>query len=66
MKDKKDLSKSIISEIKAKKISIRSKYAVWAEKLGIGSSLALSVVIAAILFNLVFYWFKITGTFDFW
>lgn len=60
MKEK-NLSKSVMREIKDKSINIRSKYAVLAEKLGLGSSLALLVVLVAILINLVFYWFKISG-----
>lgn len=55
------LEERIMSEIKDKKIRIKSKYVFLAEKLGLGSGLVLSVILAVFFLNLGLFYVKSAG-----
>jgi len=65
MSDKGDLVKEVMEKIKKEKILIRSKYIILAQKLGLGSSLVLSLVIASIFINFSLYWLKVSSNLEF-
>ena len=65
MAQKNDLSAVIMEKIEKEGIKIRSKYLVLAEKLGLGSSLVLSIIISALFVNLILYWLKSSQNLDF-
>lgn len=54
-----------MSEIKNKGIKIRSKYIFWAEKLGFGSGLVLSVFLSILLVNLILFYVSSLGYFEY-
>lgn len=56
----KELEKNIMDKIKTGQVKPRSKYLFLAEKLGLGTAFALSVVLAALLFNLILFYMKET------
>ncbi len=58
MKDSSKLEENIMSEIKSGRIKLRSKYIFLAEKLGLGSALILSVLLAVLFFNLVLFYLR--------
>lgn len=54
------LEDRIMPKIKNRQVKLRSKYIFLAERLGLGSAFALSVVLAALFFNLFFFYLKAT------
>lgn len=58
MEDK--LENSIMGKIKTGQVKIRSKYVFVAEKLGLGTAFALSVLLSVLLFNLILFYLKET------
>lgn len=58
MEDK--LENSIMGKIKTGQVKIRSKYVFLAEKLGLGTAFALSVLLSILLFNLILFYLKET------
>jgi len=56
----KELEKNIMDKINTGQVKPRSKYLFLAEKLGLGTAFALSVVLAALLFNLILFYMKET------
>lgn len=58
MEDK--LENSIMGKIKTGQVKIRSKYVFIAEKLGLGTAFALSVLLSVLLFNLILFYLKET------
>ena len=56
MEDK--LENSIMGKIKTGQVKIRSKYVFIAEKLGLGTAFALSVLLSILLFNLILFYLK--------
>jgi len=58
MEDK--LENSIMGKIKTGQVKIRSKYVFIAEKLGLGTAFALSVLLSILLFNLILFYLKET------
>lgn len=56
----KDLEKNIMDKIKSGQVRLRSKYIFLAEKLGLGTAFALSVVLSSLLFNLILFYMKET------
>jgi len=59
MEDEK-LENSIMGKIKKGQIKIRSKYVFIAEKIGLGTAFALSVLLSVLLFNLILFYLKET------
>ena len=55
-----ELEKSIMGKIKSDQVKIRSKYVFVAEKLGLGTAFALSVMLSVLLFNLILFYLKET------
>jgi len=55
-----NLEKSIMGKIKTGQVKIRSKYVFIAEKLGLGTAFALSVLLSILLFNLILFYLKET------
>ncbi|MFA5085981.1 MAG: hypothetical protein WC468_00060 [Candidatus Paceibacterota bacterium] len=55
-----ELEKSIMEEIKSGQVKIRSKYVFVAEKLGLGTAFALSVLLSVLFFNLILFYLKET------
>lgn len=55
-----DLEKSIMGKIKSGEVRLRSKYIFVAEKLGLGTAFALSVILSVIFFNLILFYLKET------
>lgn len=53
-----NLENNVMSEIKSGRVKIRSKYIFIAEKLGLGSAFALSVLLAVLFFNLALFYLK--------
>lgn len=53
-----NVEEKVMSQIKSGKIKLRSKYVFLAEKLGLGSAIALTVLLAVLFFNLVLYYLK--------
>lgn len=60
MKDQ-DFKNRIMNDIENGKVKIRSKYVFIAKKLGIGSALTFSVILAVLFFNLLLFYVKSTG-----
>jgi len=58
MEDK--LENSIMGKIKTGQVKIRSKYVFIAEKLGLGTAFAFSVLLSILLFNLILFYLKET------
>ena len=58
MEDK--LENSIMGKIKAGQVKLRSKYVFLAEKLGLGTAFALSVILAVLFFSLILFYMKET------
>lgn len=58
MEDK--LENTIMGKIKTGQVKLRSKYVFLAEKLGLGTAFALSVVLSILFFNLIFFYMKET------
>jgi len=59
MEDK-ELENSIMGKIKTGQIKIKSRYIFLAEKLGLGTAFALSVLLSILLFNLILFYLKET------
>jgi len=55
------LEKKVMEEIKSGRVKLRSRYVFLAEKLGLGSALVLSVILAVLFFNLVLFYLKASG-----
>lgn len=61
MEDKEQkLENSIMGKIKSGKIGLKSKYLFLAEKLGLGTAFALSVLLSVLFFNLILFYLKET------
>lgn len=58
MEDSPNIENKVMAEIKSGKIKLRSKYIFLAEKLGVGSALALSVILAILFFNLALFYLR--------
>ncbi len=56
----KELEKNIMDKIKTGQIKLKSKYVFLAEKLGLETAFALSIVLSALLFNLILFYMKET------
>ncbi|MCX6782007.1 MAG: hypothetical protein NTW66_02745 [Candidatus Magasanikbacteria bacterium] len=56
--NKNNLEEKVMSQIKTGRVKLRSKYIFLAEKLGLGSAVALSVLLAVLFFNLVLFYLK--------
>jgi hypothetical protein len=59
MNDEK-LENSIMGKIKSGQVKLKSKYVFLAEKLGLGTAFALSVLLSVLFFNLIFFYLKET------
>lgn len=59
MQDEK-LENSIMGKIKSGQVKLKSKYIFLAEKLGLGTAFALSVLLSILFFNLIFFYLKET------
>jgi len=59
MNDEK-LENSIMGKIKSGKVKLKSKYVFLAEKLGLGTAFALSMLLSILFFNLIFFYLKET------
>lgn len=59
------LEDKIMSKIKNGQVKLRSKYIFLAEKLGLGSAFALSVVLAVLFLNLFFFYLKTTDNLEY-
>ncbi len=53
-----NIENKIMDEINSGKVKLRSKYVFLAEKLGIGSALALSIILAILFFNLALFYLR--------
>lgn len=53
-----NLEEKIMAEIQSGRVKLRSKYIFLAEKMGLGSAFALSVILAVLVFNLILYYLK--------
>ncbi|OGH76828.1 MAG: hypothetical protein A2469_01995 [Candidatus Magasanikbacteria bacterium RIFOXYC2_FULL_40_16] len=53
-----EIRKEILEQIKTGKVKLRSKYIFLAEKLGLGSSFVLSVLLSILFFNLLLFYLK--------
>jgi hypothetical protein len=61
MEDKEQkLENNVMGKIKSGKIGLKSKYLFLAEKLGLGTAFALSVLLSVLLFNLILFYLKET------
>lgn len=56
----KELENSIMGKIKSGQVKLRSKYVFLAEKLGLGTAFALSVLLSILFFNLILFYLKET------
>jgi hypothetical protein len=54
------LENSIMGKIKSGQIKLKSKYIFWAEKLGLGTAFALTVILSILFFNLILFYLKET------
>lgn len=54
------LENSIMGKIKSGQVKLKSKYIFWAEKLGLGTAFALSVLLSVLFFNLILFYLKET------
>jgi len=52
------IEERVMDKIKSGRVRLRSKYVFWAEKLGLGSALALSFLLAVLFFSLFFFYLK--------
>jgi len=59
MNDEK-LENSIMGKIKSGQVKLKSKYVFLAEKLGLGTAFALSMLLSVLFFNLIFFYLKET------
>lgn len=59
--EKDNLAKKVSERIEKEHIKIRSKYTVAAQKLGLGSALVLTIILAIIAINLFLYWLDVTN-----
>jgi hypothetical protein len=59
MQDEK-LENSIMGKIKSGQVKLKSKYIFWAEKLGLGTAFALTVILSILFFNLILFYLKET------
>lgn len=59
---KEDLENKVMKEIKTGRVKLRSKYIFLAEKLGLGSGLILTVLLAILFFNLILFYLKETDS----
>lgn len=59
------IENEVMNKIHSGKIQLRSKYVFWAEKMGLGTAFTLSVVLAALLFNLILFYIKETDNFKY-
>lgn len=58
MQNSPNIENKVMAEIKSGKVKLRSKYIFLAEKLGIGSALALSIILAILFFNLALFYLR--------
>ncbi len=58
---KNNIVEEVNKQIKTGKVKMRSRYAVIAEKLGLGSALALSIILAVVAVDLLFYWLDVSN-----
>jgi hypothetical protein len=65
MANKNDISNLVLQKIAKEKISIRSKYLVLAEKLGLSGGLALTIIASIIFVNFILYWLKSSDNLEF-
>jgi hypothetical protein len=56
----KELENNIMNKIKTGQVKLKSKYVFLAEKLGLGTAFTLSIVLSALLFNLILFYMKET------
>lgn len=56
--DKINIESKVMDEITSGRVKLRSRYIFLAEKLGLGSALALTILLAVLFFNLVLYYLK--------
>ncbi|MDD2758368.1 MAG: hypothetical protein PHD72_03285 [Patescibacteria group bacterium] len=56
--EKNNVEEKVMLQIKTGRVKLRSKYIFLAEKLGLGSALALSVMLAVLFFNLALFYLK--------
>lgn len=56
--EKNNIEEKVMSQIKTGRVKLRSKYIFLAEKLGLGSALALTIMLAVLFFNLVLFYLK--------
>jgi len=56
--NKTKIEEKVMAEIESGRVKLRSKYIFLAEKLGLGSAFALSVILAALFLNLFFFYLK--------
>lgn len=55
------MKNKIMEKIRNRDIEMRSRYFFWAKKMGLQSLLAFSIVLGALLLNILFYFFKKTN-----
>jgi hypothetical protein len=58
MENSPNIENKVMAEIKSGKVKLRSKYVFLAEKLGVGSALALSIILAVLFFNLALFYLR--------
>ncbi len=58
MENSPNIENKVMAKIKSGNIKLRSKYIFLAEKLGIGSALALSIILAVLVFNFVLFYLR--------
>ncbi len=61
----KELENNIMEKIKTGQVKLKSKYVFLAEKLGLGTAFALSVVLSILLFNLILFYMKATDNLEY-
>lgn len=59
------IEEKIMTEIKSGRVKLRSKYIFLAERLGLGSAIGLSIILAILFFNLTFFYLKATDNLQF-
>jgi len=64
-KNKEKIEEIIMSKIRSGKVKLRSKYIFLAEKLGLESAFALSVILSVIFANLFFFYLKATDNLEY-
>ena len=55
---KKDLQAKVMTEINSGRLKLKSKYIFLAEKMGLGSAVALTVILAVLFFNILLFYLK--------